>query len=112
MVGFYGEDHSRLTPVLRQTFQDFGLFQGRSWIFLGDLPGLWPFSRKVLSFLPGPSLFRRLFKEGRQDLLSFDVLLATFATLMVLAWSAISLFTATYQKRIAKIDVTPKSWTV
>ena len=55
-----------------------------------------------MSFLPGPSLFRGLFKEGLQDLLSFDVLLATFATLMVLAWSAISLFTVTYQKRIAK----------
>ena len=57
-----------------------------------------------MSFLPGPSLFRRLFKEGPQDLLSFDILLATFATLMVLAWSAISLFTVTYQKQVAEFN--------
>ena len=57
-----------------------------------------------MSFLPGPSLFRGLFKEGLQDLLSFDVLLATFATLMVLAWSAISLFTVTYQKQVAEFN--------
>ena len=36
-----------------------------------DLPGFRPFSRKVLVFLWGPSRISRLFKEGRQDLLSF-----------------------------------------
>jgi len=66
-----------LTPVLRQTFQGFGLFQGRS-VFSGDLPYFEGFSRKVLSFLPGPSLFRRLFKEGPQDLLSINVLFCNY----------------------------------
>ena len=32
--------------------------------FPGDLPGFWPFSRKVGRFAAGPSLFRGLFKEG------------------------------------------------
>ena len=46
------------------TFQDFGLFQGRSGLFPGDLPGFQPFSRKVQAFLGGPSRISALFKEG------------------------------------------------
>jgi len=53
-----------LTPVLRQTFQDFGLFQGRFWIFLGDLPYFEGFSRKVIAFLWRPSRISGFFKEG------------------------------------------------
>ena len=47
MVGFYGEDHSRLNPCST-----------------ADLPGFWAFSRKVLVFLWGPSRILDFFKEG------------------------------------------------
>ena len=46
MIGFYGEDYSRLT---RST---------------ADLPGFRPFSRKVGSFVLGPSRILAFFKEG------------------------------------------------
>ena len=47
MVGFYGEDHSRLNPCST-----------------ADLPGFRAFSRKALVFLWGPSRILAFFKEG------------------------------------------------
>jgi len=76
LCGVFKEGHC--TSV--GTFQGFGRFQGWSLLFYWDLPYFAAFSRKVTALLLGPSRVSAVFKEGRQDLLSFDVLLATFAT--------------------------------
>ena len=52
--------------VFDGTFQDFGLFQGRSAGLHGDLPYFKGFLRMVTAFLTGPSRILTFFKDGRQ----------------------------------------------